>query len=58
MVTAHRPGSTIRIYVNPADPNDSVIVRDMGAALYYGLLPLVFSVIGALIIALGIKVCR
>ena len=58
VVTAHRPGSTIRIYVNPADPNDSVIVRDMGAALYYGLLPLVFSVIGALIIALGIKVCR
>jgi hypothetical protein len=49
VVDAHPPGSTLLVYVNPADPFDSVIVRDMGAILYLGLLPLIFTVIGVLV---------
>lgn len=54
VVAAHPPGSTLFVYVNPADPFDSVIVRDMGATLYLGLLPLIFTVIGALALISGI----
>ena len=55
VVAAHPAGSTLRIYVNPADPFDSVIVRDMGATLYLGLLPLIFAVAGGLILVFGIR---
>ncbi|MGI6098189.1 MAG: DUF3592 domain-containing protein [Lentisphaerae bacterium] len=58
VVAAHPAGSTLRIYVNPADPFDSVIVRDMGASLYLGLLPLIFTIVGILILGFGIHVCR
>ncbi len=55
VVDAHPPGSLIGIYVNSADPHASVILRDMGAALYLGLLPLLFSVAGGLILGFGIR---
>ena len=55
VVGAHPPGSPVRVYVNPADPFDSVIVRDMGASLYLGLLPLLFAVVGGLVMVLGLR---
>ncbi len=58
VVAAHPPGSTLLVYVNPADPFDSVIVRNMGATLYLGLLPLIFTVVGVLVIVFSIRRCR
>jgi len=55
VVAAHPPGSPVRVHVNPADPFDSVVVRDMGASLCLGLLPLVFAVAGGLILVFGIR---
>ena len=55
VVGAHPPGSSVRVYVNPADPFDSVIVRDMGVAIYLGLLPLLFAVVGGLVMVFGVR---
>lgn len=58
VVDGHPPGSPLRVYVNPANPHDSVIVRDMGASLYLGLLPLLFAVGGVLTLILGVRYAR
>lgn len=34
-------------FVNPADPNDSVLTRELGNERWFGLIPLVFVLVGA-----------
>jgi hypothetical protein len=46
VVRQHPVGSRITVYVDPADPAESVILRDAGATLYLGLIPVVFAVFG------------
>jgi hypothetical protein len=40
------PGSTVRCYVNPRDPEDAVIERGPTGELAFGLIPLVFVAVG------------
>jgi len=40
------PGSEVICYVNPQDPSDAVIERGYTADMWFGLIPLVFVVIG------------
>jgi hypothetical protein len=46
IVNAHKPGSTTTCFVNPDDPFDAVINRGYTATLFFGLIPLIFVVIG------------
>lgn len=48
VVRQHPSGSKLTVYANPADPLDSVVRRDMGPALFLGLIPVVFAVVGAI----------
>jgi len=56
IVDAYPQGKEITIYVNPADPHENVITRELGKEIYFGLLPLIFVLIGAFIFILAIKV--
>jgi hypothetical protein len=38
------------VFVNPDSPAESVIQRDAGSSLFLGLIPIVFAVVGAIII--------
>lgn len=58
IVSAHPVGHKITIYVDPNDPAASVIMRDAGRALYLGLIPLVFALVGAAVLVFGIRVAR
>lgn len=40
------PGSTVPCYVNPADPTDVVISRELGATMFFVIIPLTFFIIG------------
>jgi hypothetical protein len=46
VVKAYPPGRVTTCYVNPRDPSQAVINRDFQAELLWGLLPLLFFVIG------------
>ncbi len=46
VVRRHPPGARITVYVDPEQPHESVIERDVGAWLYLGLLPLLFTLFG------------
>lgn len=43
------------IYVNPANPAESVINRDPSLSLLFGLIPLIFTTIGIVIIIFGFR---
>lgn len=58
VVAAHPVGHPLTVYVNPADPDESVILRTADGALYLGLLPLIFAVVGAGILILGLRARR
>lgn len=58
IVAAHPAGRAITVYVDPASPEESVIQRDAGGALYLGLLPLLFALVGAVILFFGIRAAR
>ncbi len=55
IVRQYPNGREFTLYVNPADPSESVIIRDAGAELLFGLIPLVFTIIGIAIIIGGFK---
>ncbi|HAV63819.1 MAG TPA: hypothetical protein DCY13_15820, partial [Verrucomicrobiales bacterium] len=46
MVRLYPPGRETVCYVNPADPTDTVLVRQFTPGMWLGLIPLVFVVIG------------
>ncbi|MDY0169755.1 MAG: DUF3592 domain-containing protein [Thermoguttaceae bacterium] len=46
IVDAHPPGRQITVYVNPADPFDSVIHRGLPSDWWLGLIPVVFCIAG------------
>lgn len=46
VVQQHPAGSPLTVYVDPADPTESVVLRNAGASLYLGLIPIVFAVFG------------
>jgi hypothetical protein len=55
VVAAHRPGSTVPCFVNPADPTQSVINRDFRWAYLTGLgFGIPFASVPLLFVALGI----
>ncbi|WP_372809155.1 DUF3592 domain-containing protein, partial [Pontiella sp.] len=43
------------VYVNPADPTESVINREPSLGLLFGLFPLVFALVGAAIMVAGFR---
>jgi len=46
IVARLRPGTLTDCWVNPADPGDAVIERGPTADLWFGLIPLVFVIVG------------
>jgi hypothetical protein len=46
IVDQHPPGSKKICYVNPRDPTDAVLHRGFSAAMWFGLIPLVFVAVG------------
>ena len=46
IVARLRPGTLTDCWINPADPSDAVIDRGPTADLWFGLIPLVFIVVG------------
>ncbi len=55
IVGQYPAGHAFTIYVNPADPADSVIIRDYSPSLLMGLIPLVFAIIGIAILYIGFR---
>lgn len=47
IVDAHPPGVEKICYVNPADPTDAVLHRNFSPEMFFGLIPLIFVVVGA-----------
>lgn len=56
IVDAYPKGKEITIYVNPADPRENVITRELGKEIYFGLFPLIFVLFGAVTCVLSIMV--
>ena len=54
-VEQHPAGKEIFVYVSPNDPTDAVISRDFTWTLLFGLIPLLFAIIGAGSILLSFK---
>jgi hypothetical protein len=46
IVARFSPGSRAVCYVNPRDPNDAVLERGFTSDLWFGLIPLVFALVG------------
>lgn len=46
VVDAHPPGAERRCFVNPRDPAQAVLVRGFSGEMLFGLIPLVFALIG------------
>jgi hypothetical protein len=55
VVRQYPKGRTFNIYVNPADPSESVINRDASKSLLPGLIPLLFFVVGVIIMIAGLR---
>jgi hypothetical protein len=47
IVNRHPPGTRAVCYVNPKDPTEAVLERGFTNALWFGLIPLVFVLVGA-----------
>ena len=45
-VRQHPPGRELTIYVNPADPSESVVDPSPSWGLLFGLIPLIFTLVG------------
>lgn len=56
VVRQYPPGTTFPVYVNPANPVESVIDREPSLLLLLGLVPLVFSLAGIGIIISGFRI--
>ena len=55
IVRQYPKGRTFNVYVNPADPAESVINRDASRSLFVGLIPLLFFAVGVIIIIAGFR---
>lgn len=55
IVRQYPKGHTFTVFVNPANPKESVIIRDAGAELLFGLIPLIFTTVGIIIIFFAFK---
>jgi hypothetical protein len=44
----YRVGSTTMCYVNPADPTDAVLNKGMTGDIWFGLTPLIFTLVGGI----------
>jgi len=55
IVRQYPKGHTFNIYVNPADPTESVIKRDASRSMLIGLIPLVFVLVGIAVIITGFR---
>ena len=45
-VDAHPAGTQFEVYVDPDDPAQSVVRRDGGTSMWFGLIPLAFALVG------------
>jgi len=48
IVARHTPGTKTVCYVNPSEPTDAVLERGFTPGMWFGLIPLVFVLVGAL----------
>ncbi len=55
VVRNYPKGRRFDLYVDPTNPRDSVIKPNAGAAIYLGLIPLVFAVFGAIFLIAVLK---
>jgi hypothetical protein len=58
IVQDHPPGHQTVCYVNPADPYESVLVRDTSMSRWWGLIPLFFALIGCTLWTAGRNAAR
>jgi hypothetical protein len=58
IVSQYPPGRFTTCYVNPSDPTDAVLIREATAGLWFGLIPLLFVVIGIGGISFAIRKSR
>jgi hypothetical protein len=47
IVRRHPPGTVTTCYVNPADPSEAVLVRTLSGTQWFGIWPLMMTVMGA-----------
>ena len=55
VVRQYPKGHQFTLFVNPVDPVDSVIQRDTSAELLFGLIPLIFFIVGIAIMISGFR---
>lgn len=55
IVNQYPKGHVFTVYVNPINPEDSVISRDLSNGLFFGLIPLIFIAVGIIIIIAGFR---
>ena len=55
VVEQYPPGKHVPCYYDPADPADAVLNRDNPVDLFFGLFPMVFTLVGVMGVAYSIK---
>jgi hypothetical protein len=58
IVRRHPPGRETICYVNPANPNEAVLVRGWTPDMWFGLIPLVFVAVGLIGIIFALRKAR
>ena len=58
IVQRYPPGRKAICYVNPQDPTDAVLERGFVPSMWFGLIPLVFVLVGAMGMICGIRSAR
>ena len=58
VVLAHPPGAAVVAYVDPTDPASAVLDRDIGWGWLVGIIPLVFALLGLVLIVAGLRIGR
>lgn len=55
VVRQYPVGREFIVFVNPANPSESVILRDYSPSLLFGLIPLVFAIVGIIVVLIGLR---
>lgn len=55
IVRQYPKGHQFNLFVNPADPAESVIKRDYSLSLLFGLIPVIFAIVGIAVMMAGFR---